>query len=60
MLLAMINDILDYAQINQGKLRLVPEIFSVEKCVRDIYNIMEFQAEQKQLFLDVKINLNPD
>ena len=52
----MVDDLLDYSQINQGSLRLVPEEFNLKQAINDIMELLEFQAIGKNLYL--KMNLS--
>jgi CheY-like chemotaxis protein len=45
----MINDILDYSQISNGKLRLSFQTFSLWQVIKDISKLLKFQAKQKGL-----------
>ena len=51
LLLFMINDILDYSQINKGKLGLVFCKTNLHSIVDEVFNIVKFQAEKKGLRL---------
>ncbi len=50
-LLALINDVLDIAKIEAGKLRIEPEPVNVASVLADIHSLMRVQADQKQLEL---------
>jgi CheY-like chemotaxis protein len=45
----MINDILDYSQISNGKLRLNHEPFCVWETIKDVAKLIKFQANEKGL-----------
>lgn len=51
LLIYMINDILDYSQINQGKLSLSFSKTSVQEIVDEVYSMVKFQAKKKGLQL---------
>ena len=55
----MINDILDYTQISNGKLRLDFEYFSVLDAVKDVSKIIKFQAKKKGLAFKIESQLDP-
>jgi len=50
-LLALINDLLDFAKIEAGKLELTPTGFSLLDCVSDSLNVMSIEAHRKGLGL---------
>ncbi len=50
-LLALINDLLDLASIENGKLRLTKEPFVLDTVLRDVAGLHAAQAESKQLKL---------
>ncbi|MBP1562149.1 MAG: response regulator [Oscillospiraceae bacterium] len=54
LLLATINDVLDFSKIESGKLELFPEEYSIHQLMNDCYNIIIMRAEKKNLLLEVK------
>lgn len=50
----IVDDLMDYSQINEGVLRLAPELFDVSQAVNNIIWLLQNQAEAKKLklFLD--------
>lgn len=52
-LLALINDVLDMAKIDAGRLSLEIEAFDLGAMVRDVTDMMRLRAESKGLFLRV-------
>ena len=50
-LLSIINDILDYAKMRTGKLKLNPEPFNVRECIEEALDIVALKATQKNLQL---------
>lgn len=48
-LLSLINDILDMSQIENGKMEIVKENFSLARMLRELEEMMSIQAEQKSL-----------
>ena len=58
LLLNLINDVLDIAKIEAGKMEILLEPVDVEKVFEEIYTLTHVQTEQKKLFL--KISLSED
>jgi PAS domain S-box-containing protein len=50
-LLGLLNDILDFSKIENGKLQLDPAVFAFEENIQDAVRTVEFQAEEKGLYL---------
>lgn len=64
-LLSLINDLLDVAKIDAGKLELHPEQINLNQLLEEIHGTFSLQAQEKQLHLglrlpDQPINLNTD
>ncbi|MBV8099141.1 MAG: PAS domain-containing sensor histidine kinase [Verrucomicrobia bacterium] len=57
-LLHVINDVLDLAKVEAGKMELAAEAFSIAKAVHDVYAALELTAQKKQL--QIGIRLDPD
>jgi PAS domain S-box-containing protein len=57
-LLHVINDVLDIAKVEAGKMELTAEAFSVGKAIDDVYAALELTAQKKQL--QIRIQLDPD
>ena len=57
-LLHVINDVLDLAKVEAGKMELTAEVFSIAKAVDDVYAALELTAQKKQL--QIKIGLDPE
>jgi PAS domain S-box-containing protein len=55
-LLGLLNDILDFSRIEEGKLRLEPAVFSLEETLQNAVRSVEFQAEEKGLHLHYNID----
>ena len=53
-LMTVINDILDFAKLEAGKLRLSPRAFNLRKTVFDISTMMQARALEKDLELIVR------
>ncbi|EAR86396.2 ATPase, histidine kinase-, DNA gyrase B (macronuclear) [Tetrahymena thermophila SB210] len=58
LLLNIINDILDYGQINQGKLELQFQPFSIVDAITECIDLIYFQANQKGLTIEVEFDVN--
>jgi PAS domain S-box-containing protein len=56
-LLHVINDVLDLAKVEAGKMELSPETFSIAKAMDDVYAALELTAQKKQL--QIRIQLDP-
>ncbi len=55
-LLGIISDILDFTKIGAGKLELVPAPYSLPEMIGDLYNMVQFRAEEKGLALCLEID----
>ncbi len=56
LLLRIINDLLELARIEAGRVELHVEQFSFAEVVNNLFNIIRPQAEEKQLVLESKIS----
>ncbi|MBN2843235.1 MAG: HAMP domain-containing histidine kinase, partial [Sedimentisphaerales bacterium] len=56
LLLRIINDLLELARIEAGRVELHVEQFSFAEIVNNLFNIIRPQAEEKQLVLESKIS----
>lgn len=54
-LLHLINDVLDFAKIDAGRLKLNPELFSLRNMVREAVEPFQVQAQEKGLAFDLQI-----
>ncbi len=57
-LMLVINDILDFSRIEAGKLELLREPFNVAETVSKAAGLLRRKAEEKGLFLDVRLGRN--
>ncbi|HET8963900.1 MAG TPA: ATP-binding protein, partial [Chitinophagales bacterium] len=48
-LLHIVNDILDVSKIEAGKIHLQSEIFTVEKVVNEVFQLMQLEAKNKHI-----------
>ena len=53
-LLALINDILDFAKLESGKVKFNYEVLDVKELVSEVVQLTEAQAKQKGINIDVK------
>ncbi|HCF82813.1 MAG TPA: hypothetical protein DER68_02295, partial [Ruminococcaceae bacterium] len=54
LLLAVINDVLDFSKIESGKLELIPVEYNVHQLMNSCYNIIINRAEKKNLLLEIQ------
>ena len=52
-LLAIINDMLDFARLDAGKMTLSPEPFNLREAVQEITNLLSAEAKAKDLILSL-------
>ena len=57
-LLVILNDILDYSRIESGKIEFEKKAFSIQKGLRDVYNLLIHSAKSKNIVLDLDIEQN--
>jgi PAS domain S-box-containing protein len=57
-LLHVINDVLDLAKVEAGKMDLTSETFSIRKAIDDVYAALELTAQKKRL--QIAVHLDPD
>ena len=55
-LLSLINDILDFSKIESGKMELVMAKYSLSSILNDIYNMIRFKAEGKNLTFNIEVD----
>ena len=55
-LLSLINDILDFTKIEQGRLALIEAPFSLSKTLTELYTVFKYKADEKGLLFDFKIS----
>ncbi len=56
-LLRVINDILDYSKIEAGKLDLDIHVFDLSELMKNIQDLFEYQANEKDDTLDISIDV---
>ncbi|WP_373035816.1 PAS domain S-box protein [Sulfurimonas sp.] len=54
-LLHIINDVLDYSKIEAGKLSLEKNTFELERVIKNLVDLFEYQANKKGLLLNINI-----
>ena len=57
-LLAIINDVLDFSNLESAQLKLEQTPFSIERVVQDIYQIMKHESYQKGLGFECQLQDN--
>jgi PAS domain S-box-containing protein len=57
-LLQLINDVLDLAKVEAGKIELIPERFSLRKAVEEVCSVAGAIAQKKQI--DVNLSIAPE
>ena len=55
-LLSIINDILDITKIEAGKLTTISTKYNLASLINDVYNMVKFKAEQKNLEFIIKVD----
>ena len=55
-LLSIINDILDFSKIESGKMEIVEATYYLSSVLNDIFNMMRFKAEQKNLEFKIEVD----
>lgn len=55
-LLHIINDILDITKIEEGKLTLIPVEYSLAELIKDLYTLVRFRAEGKNLAFSISVD----
>lgn len=53
-LLMIVNDILDFSKIESGELVIRKEVFDLRKLMLELISFFNYQAEQKEIFLQLK------
>ena len=57
-LLSIINEILDLAKIESGRMELIPANYALSSVLNDMYNMMNIRAKEKNLTLTFDIQKN--
>ena len=57
-LLTLINDILDFSKMEAGKLELEKQVFNLQNCVEEVFDLLTPQATEKGLELAFSIEEN--
>ncbi|CAD8204376.1 unnamed protein product [Paramecium pentaurelia] len=55
---SFVNDLQDFAQIKQQKLKLAISQFDIMQLIQDVKNVFQIQIQKKNLQLDIISNLN--
>lgn len=58
-LLSLINDILDVAKIESGKIDITPEPISIQEVIREVADSLRAMAQEKRLQFDVDLPIEP-
>ena len=60
-LLALVNDILDFSRIESGKMEIIPVEYKMSTLLNDLINMVSIRAKKKNLTLNLNIQENiPD
>lgn len=59
-LLRLINDVLDLAKVESGKMELIPQTFSIRKSIEEVCSIISPTAMVKHLTIKTNISSNVD
>jgi len=59
-LLQLINDVLDLAKVDAGKMELYPEIFPVHKAVEEVAAVIKAIAQKKHIVVGIEIGAGLD
>jgi PAS domain S-box-containing protein len=57
-LLEIINDILDFSKIEAGKLELFIDLYDIQKILGQIFDLIIFESNQKNLELELNVDPN--
>ena len=49
---SLVGDLLDFAQMSNGKFRKVEEFFNIKKVIEEIIQIQEFKAKKKGILIE--------
>ncbi len=55
-LLSLVNDILDITKIEEGKLSVVNAEYRIAALINDVYNLIRFRAEAKNLKMEIIVD----
>jgi len=55
-LMGLINDVLDLAKVEAGKMELVPEIFSLRQAMEEVSSVVNGIARKKNIKIEIKID----
>ena len=59
-LLQLINDVLDLAKVEAGKIDLHPETFSVGEAIKEVCSAVDPMAQRKKLTISIKVESSAD
>ena len=57
-LLSIVNDILDITKLEESKLKIIPVNYHITSVITDVYNLVKFRTETRQLDLVFDIDEN--
>ena len=49
---SLVGDILDFAQLQNGKFRKDEQLFNIRKTIKEVISILEYQAKKKGIEID--------
>jgi len=57
-LLSIINDVLDFSKIEEGRMEILPTAYDISSLINDLVNMTRPRAEDKGLSFDVRVDKN--
>lgn len=57
-LISIVNDIIDYSKMEDGKMEIIPVVYSLRKLIYDTVNMMKMRMEDKNL--EIRVDIQKD